>query len=789
MPPLTWQTVAAPNLGRAADIMNQAALSFTAAGKGLGDGIRGVEDARDAEASARGMQLLAGISDPNEVNAVLGQVAQAVPLNRQTPALQEAMLSARDGISVTYGRNRLTGRADETHRLDMNRAEESGRIAAVMAGALGDADRQSNSDLTGGFDAYRDRIRAGESRNGQDVLFGDAENRFNFDPSTATAADWVNFQQSGGEYGNYVAGQNNGTFSTPLGDYQIVGSTFKEFFPKLGLPMDTVMTPEIQERVAREIFKAQGPGAWEALKHDGGAGYVPDARVEDILANSRYQTPENVSAYMTAGRGEYANSRDAYIENEGIFQGRAAAARNQELMDLATGLADTEMRGGTAVSQEDLAKSVIGQMGPLSVAERAGVQEFLGQYASATPGLNQPVEGFSLSPEQTLAGEGIAAGARQVEDNATFDAQAVDLISGVGSTEDVASAGAKLAENLGKAVEDPEGTYTDWGDSENDLYKMAESVVERLKEDTGGGSKVTVEQVLGMAQIAKEAKWFDSTGVSEDRLYEAAEIYGNREKYQNLKAADREQVARTEAAQLIESRYSEITQELGVLSGRDQSSEAVQERQQKLNAEIITLKGDMTRLIEQDNTANQSPEDQLKAEDADRAKQAADLAQAARQREIGRSVVGAQVLETAGNAGRSRRDARPATTAPAINRAADLLTAAVPSDARPAAAAPVAQEVRPEIQPFVERDGSVNGKLFTDNLLTVANEMQNLIEANPEFGDGAKIVLEMLNSDEFLAQLKADPTLAVEFFNNPESFGNRRFRDQVVRARNPAVSR
>ena len=127
---------------------------------------------------------------------------------------------------------------------------------------------------------------------GYDTLFGNFEKSSTpfkgVSVSTMTLGELADFSRASGAYGQYVKprlGKNTyagrkGYTSTPMGKYQIVGSTLRDLTNRMKLPSDTVFNKETQDKMflflAREnLAKAKNPQAkrenlrsiWEGFKH------------------------------------------------------------------------------------------------------------------------------------------------------------------------------------------------------------------------------------------------------------------------------------------------------------------------------------------------------------------------------------------------------------------------------------------------------------------------------------------------------------------------------------------
>jgi len=94
---------------------------------------------------------------------------------------------------------------------------------------------------------------------GYDTLFGNFETKDTpfkgFSVSNQTVGQLIDFSQPSGEYGKYVkprlpkttAAYKKGLTSTPMGKYQIVGSTLKDLVKRMNLPPDTVFNKATQD--------------------------------------------------------------------------------------------------------------------------------------------------------------------------------------------------------------------------------------------------------------------------------------------------------------------------------------------------------------------------------------------------------------------------------------------------------------------------------------------------------------------------------------------------------------
>lgn len=118
------------------------------------------------------------------------------------------------------------------------------RAASALSGMYG-------SDLLGLIDAT-------EGGGDYDTLFGHSQregSRFaGVRVSDMTLEEIYEFSDPSGEYGQWVQSTNpEGVVATPMGRYQIVGTTLRNAARELGLDPSTRFTPEVQDQIARHL--------------------------------------------------------------------------------------------------------------------------------------------------------------------------------------------------------------------------------------------------------------------------------------------------------------------------------------------------------------------------------------------------------------------------------------------------------------------------------------------------------------------------------------------------------
>lgn len=129
------------------------------------------------------------------------------------------------------------------------------------------------------FNAIKPDIFRGESGGDYNALFnymnrsgGMFDNVKITDMTVDGALDFATLSGPGSNYASYVGIQNDGVKATPMGAYQVVGTTLRDAKRGLGLRGDELMTRELQDRIGRYIYDTQGTGAWAGYK---GPAYGP----------------------------------------------------------------------------------------------------------------------------------------------------------------------------------------------------------------------------------------------------------------------------------------------------------------------------------------------------------------------------------------------------------------------------------------------------------------------------------------------------------------------------------
>lgn len=142
--------------------------------------------------------------------------------------------------------------------------------------------------------------------------------------SQMTVDQAIQFASPSGQYGQWVQQHNHGVLATPMGAYQVVGSTLARAKEGLGLSGSEQMTPQLQDKIGGWIFRHQGTGAW--------AGYKGPATPADPNApGGHYNGPKSQPANGSYSTQTAMNQPRSFLDR--LFQ--TDPQRFQRMMALA----------------------------------------------------------------------------------------------------------------------------------------------------------------------------------------------------------------------------------------------------------------------------------------------------------------------------------------------------------------------------------------------------------------------------------------------------------------------
>jgi hypothetical protein len=212
------------------------------------------------------------------------------------------------------------GLADGFNQIERARAEmEAGRPITVQGTAetIAPPDTIPEGAPVDWFQ-IRNGIFAGESGGDYNALFG-FSNRpggqwSNVRLTEMTVDEAIAFSDPSGPYARWVNGQI-GRVATPMGAYQIVGTTLRDAKAGLRLRGDELMTPELQDRLGVYILNTQGTGAWVGYR---GPRETFTPAPSSARATATEQRPGGWTSrgYTSDGQIRYGDDRRIDVEYE-----------------------------------------------------------------------------------------------------------------------------------------------------------------------------------------------------------------------------------------------------------------------------------------------------------------------------------------------------------------------------------------------------------------------------------------------------------------------------------------
>jgi hypothetical protein len=188
---LTWQNVDAPDVGRAADILNAAATQIGNGGTGIASAFRNARQDQMDRRSAAALPILAGIQGSGDVAGALSQIGSVLrpeDMNAETREAYLGLMGKGMGFDTTRINNNATRNADGRAQTDFGRriaredqeaalvgdllaAKEGGYRASLIGTESGGNFGARNNEVgSGGKRGHVGRVQFGQDR------FADAVN-------------------------------------------------------------------------------------------------------------------------------------------------------------------------------------------------------------------------------------------------------------------------------------------------------------------------------------------------------------------------------------------------------------------------------------------------------------------------------------------------------------------------------------------------------------------------------------------------------------------------------------
>ncbi len=320
-PRLAWRqlNVASPNVSGlmrgANDALNNAA---DAASSILGRYEEGQMNKADAEVANE----LAALDTQDEIDAYFAngglngrnispEMMQSL-MGRQGDVMDYAntrsSIGDRDGrLGIAQDVNARSGEAFGWQRDDRTDALARRDWQRDNAGMFIEGEQRAFTNGTA-FSSHIDRTESGGAADQYDTLFGHRNRNNGVRVSQMTIGEAGQFAAADGEYGRSVISEI-GRVATPMGKFQIVGSTLRGLQKDLNLPADVPFSPAVQEQLgtylAQRRIEGRSPAAaraglraeWEGFKN------VSDAELDQMIGELRQLPTVNRDSIIAAGQG------------------------------------------------------------------------------------------------------------------------------------------------------------------------------------------------------------------------------------------------------------------------------------------------------------------------------------------------------------------------------------------------------------------------------------------------------------------------------------------------------
>lgn len=364
--------------------------------------------------------------------------------------------SDRTQASIGWGNdaNARANAGEARVATEWNRGQTQDAWLRENAGSYLEAERNA---LTGGtaFSAHIDRTESGGGADQYDTLFGHRNRENGIRVSQMTIGQASEFASPSGQYGQSVNAEI-GRVATPMGKFQIVGSTLRGLQKDLGLPDDVPFSPAVQEQLglylaqqrvlgprSRESQRAGLRSEWEGFKNVSDAELdvmideirsMPPVTRDTILAaatGSAPQGPAQGGPRQTTQTGFGGDAWAAEMAASGLFRPdevlgrvaplREAGARGDSLIadertqlqnDMLAGITESVVNSPDAISgaeAENLIREMLIETGEFSQAEALAAARRGAEMIGQSEGLSSDLTGGALDAGVTGAIEEAAA--------------------------------------------------------------------------------------------------------------------------------------------------------------------------------------------------------------------------------------------------------------------------------------------------------------------------------------------------------------------------------------------
>lgn len=373
-PRLQWRAlnIAQPNVAGLMSGANDALNNAGAAAQGILERYDSGQKTKGDQELAR---LLASTSDRDALTQLVNSEAvtglnlsedgirmlNEAQGNRVNWANTDSTIRDRDGRLVIA--QNTDGRMADRHGITMR---EDGRMVSQRdwleenSGQFFDAERQA---LTGGtsFSNHIDRTESGGGSDQYDTLYGHRNRQNGVQVSRMTLGQVSEFSDPNGQYAQSV---NNeiGRVATPMGKFQIVGTTLRGIQKDLGLPDDVPFSPAVQEQMGLYLAqqRVNGPRSRETMRNGlrsewEGFKNLSDAELDVMIDEIRAMPPVSRDSILAAAQSGRTQSSQTGFGGDGFTASMVASGQftPQEILGEVDPLREAAQIGDNLIQQED----------------------------------------------------------------------------------------------------------------------------------------------------------------------------------------------------------------------------------------------------------------------------------------------------------------------------------------------------------------------------------------------------------------------------------------------------
>lgn len=643
---LTWQNVEAPDLGRAADILNSAALQIGSGGTSIGGALRNARSDQMDRRSAAVLPILAGIQGSGDVAGALSRIGGMIrpeDMNEETRKAYLGLMGQGVGFDATRAGTAAVRGAEGRAQTNADRGWAQEDQAASLAGDIervkenaryGPVGRTGSNGLP---DNERDLLAltlqaeaGGEGYQGMLAAGSVVANR------VKTGKYGVGFggvitKQGQFSYLNGVTGYNGGEGAIDPSNIKVSDEAYAA--------ADAIMsgnytdqtggaTHYYNDSVADPAWGAnRAGGSWVRVGNhvfgspDGNGG-TSENRMSSVIPENNLLSPE-----FWDGQGDdlWANEEEAYgrgrsrandvqtDEQTAYDRARSRAAdaktaKDAEMVQWALDQATNVATGDAFINPTDAIQAAVNSKKYSVEQLRAlapAIRQAYGDFAEMgdTSSLPAPViEGYDpVVVENQIF---------QMQTNADFNEMTNPAMRGLDAS--------NIPVDVNTGIKSLRQSATDSGvemsDSDADVINIVNKVADKFGVDE--------RFVLAAAQNKMSSGWFGSYGIDEDRLVAAMDELGSRDDWQAVQAMRKGQDDRMASATELQGKMSTVSGEIAAYQLRDpdgtnpDAQAAIKQRIKKLGELQVQLQ----QVVSMDNLINPSEDgqkqQQQKAEEA-----------------------------------------------------------------------------------------------------------------------------------------------------------------------------